>query len=572
MSSCHPGRPRLTPKLAHERRELRSVNASDEFVFVALGGLGEIGMNAALYGFGPPRRRKWIMVDCGLTFAGPDLPGVDLVYPDVAFVEKIQPDLLALVITHAHEDHVGAIAALWPRLRCPLYATPFAAGLLQARRLSEPGAPQVQFNIVAQGSRIELGPFGIEFIAVAHSIPESCALAIRTSAGLAIHSGDWKHDDAPGVGRPTDEERFRELGEQGVLAFICDSTNIIREGESPSEGKVAQTLHALITGAPARVVVTAFASNVARIRAVAQAAISAGREVVVAGRSMDRTIEVARSTGYLDGIGDFFSLDRYPMLARDRVVVLATGSQGEPRAAMGRIADGEHPVIALASGDCVIFSSRTIPGNEREVNRVINGLILQGVEVITDRTHLVHCSGHPRRGEVERFYGWLRPQVAIPAHGEPLHLYEHARVARALGVPHVVPARNGDMVLLGPGQPGIIDEIATGRVAQDGATLVALGDTLFQERRRLAYAGVVSIAVALTSRGELTSGLPTRLRDGAATDKLIDETIFATLDSLPRQRRRDFDGVSIAIERAVRSTLQATWGKRPQVHVLIVPV
>jgi ribonuclease J len=301
--------------------------------------------------------------------------------------------------------------------------------------------------------------------------------------------------------------------------------------------------------------------------------------VVVAGHSMERTIEVARETGYLDGIGEFFSLERYPTLARDRVVVLATGSQGEPRAAMGRIADGEHPVISLASGDRVIFSSRTIPGNEREVNRVINGLILQGVEVITDRTHLVHCSGHPRRGEVERFYGWLRPQIAIPAHGEPLHLYEHARVARAIGVPNVVPARNGDMVLLGPGSPGIVDEIATGRVAQDGTTLVALGDTLFQERRRLAHAGIVSIAVALTSHGELagdpdvlTSGLPTRMRDGSATDKLIDEAIFATLDSLPRQRRRDFDGVSIAIERAVRSALQALWGKRPQVHVLIVPV
>ena len=555
------------------------MNGTDEFVFVALGGLGEIGMNAALYGFGPPRRRKWIMVDCGLTFAGPDLPGIDLIYPDIAFVEKIQADLLALIITHAHEDHVGAIAALWPPLRCPLYATPFAAGLLQARRLSEPDAPQVQINVVAQGTRIELGPFGIEFIAVAHSIPESCALAIRTPVGLALHSGDWKHDDAPGVGRPTDEARFRELGEQGVLAFICDSTNIIREGESPSEGDVAQNLGALITGASARVVVTAFASNVARIRAVAQAAMAAGREVIVAGRSMERTIEVARETGYLDGIGEFFSLERYPMLSRDRVVVLATGSQGEPRAAMGRIADGEHPVISLASGDRVIFSSRTIPGNEREVNRVINGLILQGVEVITDRTHLVHCSGHPRRGEVERFYGWLKPQVAIPAHGEPLHLSEHARVARAIGVPNVVPARNGDMVLLGPGQPGIIDEIATGRVAQDGNTLVALSDAIFQERRRLAYAGIVSIAVALTSHGELagdpdvlTSGLPSRLRDDIATDKLIDEAIFATLDSLPRQRRRDFDGVSIAIERAVRSSLQAAWGKRPQVHVLIVPV
>jgi ribonuclease J len=433
--------------------------------------------------------------------------------------------------------------------------------------------------VVPQGSRIEIGPFGIEFIAVAHSIPESCALAIRTQAGLVVHSGDWKLDEAPGVGLPTDEARLRELGAQGVMALICDSTNIVRDGESPSEGDVAQTLRSLIAGAPGRVVVTAFASNVARMRAVAEAAMAAGREVVVAGRSMARTVEVARQCGYLDGIPDFFSLERYPMLARDRVVVLATGSQGESRAAMGRIADGEHPVIALASGDRVIFSSRTIPGNEREVNSVINGLILQGIEVITDRTHLVHCSGHPRRGEVERFYGWLKPAAAVPAHGEPLHLSEHARVARALGVPHVVPARNGDVVLLGPGQPGIVDEIATGRVGQDGNVLVSLSDALFQDRRRLAYAGVVSVAIALTTRGELagdpdvlSSGLPSRMRDGAATDKIIDDAIFATLDSLPRQRRRDFDSVSIAIERAVRSSLQAVWGKRPQVHVLVVPV
>ncbi len=545
------------------------MSGADEFVFVALGGLGEIGMNAALYGYGPPQRRKWIMVDCGMTFAGPDLPGVELIYPDLSFVDKILADLLALIVTHAHEDHVGAIAALWPRLRCPVYVTPFAAGLLEARRLSEPGAPQVPLKIVQQGGRIELGPFGIEFIHVAHSIPESCALAIRTSVGLVIHSGDWKHDDSPGVGRPTDEARLRELGEQGVLAFICDSTNIVREGESPSEGEVAQVLRELIANAPARVVVTAFASNVARIRAVAEAAMAAGREIVIAGRAMARTIEVARETGYLGGIGE----------SRDRVVVLATGSQREPRDAMGRIADGQHPVISLVSGDRVIFSSRTIPGNEREVNRVINGLILQGVEVITDRTHLVHCSGHPRRGEVERFYGWLRPQVAIPAHGEPLHLYEHARVARAIGVPNVIRARNGDVVLLGPWTPGVIDEIGTGRIAQDGTTLVGVNDDVFRDRRRLAYAGIVSIAVALTSRGEvagdpdvLTSGLPARLRDGAATDKIIDDAIFGTLESLPRQRRRDFDAVSIAIERAVRSTLQAVWGKRPQVHVLIVPV
>ncbi len=555
------------------------LTTADELVFVALGGLGEIGMNAALYGFGPPARRKWLMVDCGLGFAGPDLPGIDLVYADVSFVETIRKDLVGLVITHAHEDHVGGVAALWPKLRCPLYGTRFAMSLLETRRLSEPGAPKVPLNIVEQGGRIALGPFDLEFVAVAHSIPESCALVIRTPAGTIVHSGDWKIDPQPGVGQPTDEVRLREVGDEGVLALVCDSTNIFREGVSPSEADVATALAAIIADAPARVVVTLFASNVARIRAVARAAEAAGRQIIVVGRALDRTIGVARECGFLDDVPLVFSTDRYASLSREKVLVIATGSQGESRAAIARIAQGEHPAISLASGDRVIFSSRTIPGNEREVGDVINGLVMQGVEVITDRTGLVHCSGHPRRDEVARMYEWVRPKILVPAHGEPQHLAEHARFARARGIDHVVGVRNGDMVSFGPGQPGIIDEVTTGRLLQDGSILVDATDEAVRQRVKLAFAGIVTVAIAISRQGDVVgdpdvvlTGLPARDNSGAALDLIVDKALFSTLDSLPRKRRGDADTVSNAVERAVRAAVYQVWGKRPQVNVLVVEV
>src|ERR1019366_1193591 len=350
-------------------------DGSDELVFVPLGGLGEIGMNLALYGFGHKGHIKWLMVDCGVAFAGPDLPGIDLMVPDISFIEKMRGDLAGLVITHAHEDHIGAIADLWPRLSCQLYATRFAASLLEAKRLAEPGAPDVPITIVAQGAAVAIGPFEVEFIAMAHSIPESCALAIRTSLGTVLHSGDWKIDAAPGIGKPTDAKRLAAIGAAGVLALVSDSTNILREGTSPSEADVAKSLHEIIGKATGRVAVTTFASNVARIRAVAEAAAAAGLSVVMAGRAMERVTAVARECGYLDGIADFFSQDAFPHIPRDKVVLLATGSQGECRAAIARMSEGNHPVITLNPGDQVIFSSRTIPGNEREVGRIINNLI-----------------------------------------------------------------------------------------------------------------------------------------------------------------------------------------------------
>ncbi len=553
------------------------IEGADELVFCALGGLGEIGMNAALYGFGPPARRKWLMVDCGLAFAGPDLPGIDILYPDLSFVERIKRDLVGLIITHAHEDHIGAVAELWPRLGCRVFATRFAAGLLEAKHASELQSADLRVETVRLGSRIVLPPFDIEFVPVAHSIPESAALVIRTRLGTVVHSGDWKIDATPVVGLPTDAARLHAIGDEGVLALVCDSTNILRDGESPSELDVAATLQRLVAEAPARVVVTTFASNVARLRAVADAAAAAGRSVVVAGRAMDRVIGIARECGYLDGVAPFLPVERYGSLPRDRVVLLATGSQGEIRAALARMSQDDYGETRLTPGDRVIFSSRTIPGNEREVARVVNGLVTQGIEVITDRTHLVHVSGHPRRTEVAKFYGWVRPQVAVPAHGEPLHLAEHAAFARALGIPHVVRAANGDIVVLAPGKPGILEEAPHGRLAKDGNLLIPATDASLQARVRLGFAGVISIAFALTGRGELAgdpdvlmSGLPSHTRDGRGMDVTVDEAIFDTLDNLGRGKRRDVDAAATAVERAVRGAVGAAWGKKPTVHVLVV--
>ncbi len=449
---------------------------ADELVFLPLGGVGEIGMNASLYGFGPPRNRKWILVDCGVAFAGDDLPGIDLIMPDMRFLEEQRANLLGIIITHAHEDHIGALMDLWPRLQAPVFATQFAASLLEIRRFQEPGARKFPMTVVDRGTVLDLGPFAVEFIAMAHSIPESTALAIRTPVGTVLHTGDWKIDPTPGVGWATDEKRLKELGDEGVLAMVCDSTNVIRGGESPSEADVAATLKDIVAQAKHRVCVTTFASNVARMRAVAEAAFANGREVVAIGRAMDRVIQVAGERGYFDGLPPFRSSDTYGYLPRDKVVALLTGSQGEPRAALARVAEDQHPDITLASGDTVILSSRTIPGNEKPVGRIVNNLIRQGIQVITDRTHMVHVSGHPRRGELERLYQWVRPKVAVPVHGEALHLHEHAVLARALGVPEVIEASDGDLVLLGPERPSVVDQAPSGRMYKDGSLLIGAAE------------------------------------------------------------------------------------------------
>jgi ribonuclease J len=559
--------------------EIAPVPPSDELVFAPLGGVGEIGMNLAIYGFGDERHRRWIAVDFGVAFADDALPGIDLIMPDIRYLTEERRNLLGLVLTHAHEDHFGALLDLWPRLNIPVYATPFTAALIEAKREGEVGAPEIPVNVVPLGGRFSLGPFDIELVSMAHSIPESNGLIIRTPVGAVLHTGDWKIDPTPVIGPPTDEAKLRALGNEGCLALIGDSTNAFREGRSPSEADVAKCLAELIRSAPARVAVTTFASNVARLRAVAQAAAACEREVVLVGRAMERIAQVARETGYLDGIQDFRSAEVYGHLPPDKVLALCTGSQGEPRAALARIAHDDHPEVAFSRGDRVIFSSRAIPGNEKAVMRVINGLVTQGIEVITDRTHLVHVSGHPRVSELIDMIGWVRPQILIPVHGEALHMVEHAEVARRAGVGKVVLCRDGELVRLAPGDPGKIDEVPAGRLYKDGALVVSAEERTVADRRRLGFAGMVSVALAVNARGDLIGDLRVRLTGipeagtlGRRTEELAYDAAVEAFESMPRARRRDPDALAEAIRNAVRAALSAVWHKKPTCHVHVLEV
>jgi ribonuclease J len=553
--------------------------SAQQLVFAPLGGIGEIGMNVSIYGIGDERSHSWLAVDLGVSFAAEEhLPGIELILPDISYLVEERRSLAGIVLTHAHEDHFGALIDLWPQLKVPVYATPFTAALLAAKRAGEAGAPEIPVTVVPLGGRVHIGPFDVEFVSVAHSIPESNALIIRTPLGAVLHTGDWKIDPTPILGVPTDEAKLRRLGDEGCLALVGDSTNAVREGRSPSEADVAKTIAELIRTAPRRVAVTTFASNVARLRAVADAAQAADREVVLVGRAMERIAQVARETGYFDGVQEFRSAEFYGHLSPDKVVALCTGSQGEPRAALSRIAQDQHPNVTLSKGDRVIFSARSIPGNEKAIGRVLNGLIDQGIDVITDRTHLVHVSGHPRRAELEELIGWVKPKILVPAHGEALHLHEHASLARKLGVPTVIECRNGDLVELAP-QPGIIDEVPAGRVYKDGMALIEADARTIADRRRLSFAGAVSVAIALTDRGELAAdpeidmiGIPERGRDGALMSNIAFDAAMEAFETLPRSRRRDPDSVSDAVRGAVRSAIAQNWGKKPMCHVHVLTV
>jgi ribonuclease J len=552
---------------------------SQELVFAPLGGVGEIGMNLSIYGIGDERRRTWLAIDLGVSFASEEhLPGIDLILPDIRYLVEERKNLVGLVLTHAHEDHYGALIELWPKLKVPIYATPFTAALLEAKCAGEPGAPEIPVKIIPVGGRFSVGPFDVELVTMAHSIPESNALIIRTPSGTVLHTGDWKIDPTPILGDRTDEKKLRALGEEGCLALVGDSTNAVREGRSPSESDVGKTIAEIIKNARGRVAVTTFASNVGRLRSVANAAKAADREVVVIGRAMERVVQIARETGYFDGVQDFRPMDAYGYLPPSKVVALCTGSQGEPRAALSRIAEDQHPEVTFSHGDTVIYSARTIPGNEKAVGRVINLLIEQGIEVITDRTHLVHVSGHPRRAELEELIGWVKPKILIPVHGEALHLHEHAALARRCGVPEVLQCRNGDLMRLAP-KAGLIDEVPVGRLYKDGMLLVEADARTVADRKRLSFAGTVSVALAITDKGELVDdpsldmiGIPERDRDGGSIHDAAYDAIVETIDSLPRARKRDPDAVGEAVKRAVRAAVAQRWGKKPMCYVHVLDV
>jgi ribonuclease J len=554
-----------------------SQSGGDELVFMALGGLGEIGMNVYLYGFGPANARKWLMVDLGITFPGDTEPGADVVLPDLRFIIAEKHALVGLVLTHAHEDHIGAVLDLWPQLGCKIYATPFTAGMVRSKQ-AEYGRSNMKLPIteVPLGGRISVAPFDVEFVTLAHSIPEPSGLAIRTPAGLVFHTGDWKLDKTPLVGAPPDESKLQALGEEGVLAMVCDSTNALREGVSPSETDIANSLTKLITAAPRRIAITTFASNVARVKAVADAARASNRKLVVAGRALHRIISVAIDTGYLPENFTYLDQQRYSDYAADGAVLLCTGSQGEVRAAMARIAEDEHPDISLDKGDIAIFSSRTIPGNEKAVGRVQNALARRGVKLITDNEALVHVTGHPRRGELKQMYEWMRPQISIPMHGEARHLQEHARLALEAGAKQAFTLTDGEMVKLWPSPAGVIDEAPVGRLYRDGKLVVPDADGPVRERRKLSFAGIVVVAFAMSRRGDILGepelvldGVPLETAGGDAMADAVLDAVDGTLRSIPPKRRADIELVRDAIHRAVRGAVNEAWGKKPIVKILI---
>jgi ribonuclease J len=547
-----------------------------QLVFCPLGGVGEIGMNFALYGFGPAHSRTWMIVDCGVTFPDLTLPGVDLVLPDTRFIEEHLDKLAGIVITHAHEDHYGALLDLWPRLKAPVWMTPFAAGMLASKREGEAGAPKVPVNIYKAGDRFSVGPFEMEAIAVTHSIPEPVSLAIRTPLGTLLHTGDWKIDPEPEIGPLTDEARFRAIGDEGVLAMMCDSTNALREGESPSEMAVSRGLREVIEAAKHRVVVTTFSSNVGRIRSIAEAARDAGRQVLVLGRSMHRVIAVAEELGYLEDLPPFLAESDYGYIPRENVVVLCTGSQGEGRAALAKLARDEMRDIALAAGDTVVFSSRVIPGNETSILDIKNRLIDREINVIEDTDALIHVSGHPRRIELKQMYEWVRPHILVPVHGEAAHLAGQAELARQCGIPRPIQVRNGDMLLLAPGDPRILDQVPFGRIFKDGK-LIGTDEAIgVRDRRRLSFAGHVAVNVVLDDRYQLEGdpdlvaiGLPSVDERGEDLEDLMLEAAIGAVESIPRVRRKDLDLVSEAVRRAVRAAANDAWGKKPIVTVFV---
>lgn len=554
---------------------------NSELVFLPLGGSGEIGMNLNLYGYGPRGDYDWIMVDLGVTFGDQLTPGVDVIMPDPAYIEEHADGLLAIVLTHAHEDHMGALARLWPRFRCPVYATPFTAWLVRDR-LAEAGLlEQVELHEIPLDGRFTIGPFDIQLVTLTHSIPEPNGLAIRTPGGLVLHTGDWKIDPDPLIGSVTDSDALRALGEEGVLALVCDSTNVFVRGESGSEAGVREELVRLVGELDGKVAVASFASNVARMESAIHAAEMNDRRVCLVGRSMHRMAAAAKAVGLLANAKPFVDEEDAGSFPNDKILYLCTGSQGEARAALSRIADGDHRHISLGQGDTVIFSSRQIPGNELGIIELMNKLAMRGVAIITASDRDIHVSGHPARDELAQMYQWVQPRIAIPVHGEPRHLLEHARLARQMQVPHSLAPKNGDLILLSRDGPRVIDEVPAGRLHEDGKIVTGAGDESLSDRRRMAWNGHIVVAITLDGRGRVLDGPAISLRGvphhgaGFDLDDFADELADlaeGALQRLSEQNRADDAKVEEAIFRAVRGHARGVWDKRPVTDVLVMRV
>ena len=540
----------------------------EELIFCALGGSGEIGMNVNLYGC----RGQWIMVDLGLTFADASYPGVELILPELEFIEAQQQRLAAIILTHGHEDHIGALPYLAEELKAPLYATPFTAGLIAGKLEEEGLTGHVKLNTVERGGSIEIGPFRITFVALSHSIPEGNGLLIETPFGNVFHTGDWKIDETPVIGEAPSTDVLTAIGDDGILALICDSTNVFQDQASGSEESVHAGLLAQAAGAKGRVLVTTFASNAARLQTIGRVARETSRRVCIAGRSLDRILRVAQSTGYLTDFPAPVSFDEAMRLPRSEVLIIATGGQGEPRAALGRIASGTHD-LKLGKGDTVIFSSRVIPGNERAIGRIMNQLSDLGAKMITERQAHVHVSGHPGRPELVQMYEWVRPQIVGPVHGEPRHLAEHARLALSHGVPQAMVQKNGDVIRLAPDGPKKIDEVRVGQLVLDGDVILPADGATINERRRISYSGLITVAVAVDAQGKL-AGPPLVRPFGIPVEEDRDDFIADAADAASRAYSPGGDEARVreAVRLAVRRCATLWTGKKPLVEVMLLQV
>jgi ribonuclease J len=544
----------------------------DDLWFLPLGGSGEIGMNLNLYG----HAGKWLMVDLGISFGDETMPGVDVIMPDPTFIAERRDDLVGLVITHAHEDHLGAVAHLWPQLRCPVYATPFTASVLRTKLIEKNLTGRVEIIEVPVSGRFTAGPFDIELVRMTHSVPEPSALILRTSLGSVLHTGDWKLDPNPVTGGPTDEAALMRLGDEGALAMVCDSTNATVPGTSGSEAAVRESLVKLFARLQNRIAISCFATNVARLDSIAAAAAANGRHVALVGRSLWRINEAARANGYLKDVPLFVSEHDAGFLPRDKVVLICTGSQGEPRSALSRIAADDHPEIILERGDAVIFSSREIPGNERAIGRVQNLLIGQGVDVITADDAFVHVSGHPAQDELIRMYQWVRPKLAVPVHGEIRHQTEHARIARSCQVAETIIPENGSIIRLAPGPAEVVGQVQHGRLALDGKRIVPLDAGVMRGRHRMMYNGAAVATLVIDGEGVLVTQPQVTvmgLIEGPEAGEILIEVAFAVrkaVEELPLQSRQDDEAVRQAARIAVRRSFNASQGKKPLTEVHLV--
>lgn len=546
----------------------------EELLFLALGGVGEIGMNLSLYGYAG----SWVIVDCGVSFGEESAPGVEIVMADPGFIVERRDALAGVVLTHAHEDHIGALPYLWQRLGRPrVYATAFTAALLREKAVEAGIEKELKITCVAPSGTFEVGPFEIELVTVTHSIPEPNSLVLRTPLGAAVHTGDWKLDPEPLIGPTADEEALRRIGREGVLALVCDSTNALKQGETGSEGEVRQALTELVGKYDKRIVIACFASNVARLESIAAAAAAHDRNVALIGRSLWRIDKAARETGYLRDTPEFVSEEEAGFLPRDKALYICTGSQGEPRSALARIAQGDHPHITLEKGDVVVFSSRIIPGNEKAINRLQNLLVRRGILLVTEQDHFVHVSGHPARAELVRMYQMLRPRIALPVHGETRHLIAHAELALECGAEQAIVARNGQMVRLAPGPAEIVGEVPVGKLGVDGKCLRAISSKALRDRQRMTFNGTATATLVLDRKGRLLAPPTVTVRGVLDEDKEetaagLEEELGRVIAGLPPERRGDDEAVKDTARLAIRRSLNLLYGKKPLTDVHVVRI